>query len=74
MYKIGDRVVLTESAKENYSDYAWVDDVLVVVDIATCIEEHPGYDCSMGGMQLMSFETVEGEDVCCSLYGYEVVS
>jgi len=71
MYELGDHVkVSDQNDNENYDSFK--DKTLVVTSIAICEEHHPGYDKSMLWMQLMDFKTVEGEEINCSLYEYEV--
>jgi hypothetical protein len=71
MYKIEDRVKITsENDNENYDSFR--EKILIVENIATNEEAHPGYDNSMEGMQLMDFRTEDGEEVPFSLYEYEV--
>ena len=78
----GTRVRLTKDAKENYADYEWVNDVLVIESEARrympakefCAKGrpngyHPGYDEGAGAGPLYDFEG----DINCSLYGWEVV-
>lgn len=69
MYKIGDRVKVI-SDNEGYDEFR--DEVLIVTHIATNESQHPGYDQTMGGEQLMDFKTESGIEVGCSLYSYEI--
>ena len=69
MYKLNDRVLIS-SQNENYELFK--DKVLIVTHIAIDESEHPGYDSSMGGEQLMDFVTEDGEEVPFSLYEYEI--
>ena len=71
MYKIGDKVKVI-SDNEGYDSFR--DLTLVITHIATSEVDHPGYDESMDGMQLMDFETETGEEVHSSLYEYEIES
>lgn len=69
MYELGD-VVTIISDNENYNEYKEMD--LTITHIATSTQQHPGYDDSMEGMQLLDLETEEMDDVPFSLYEYEV--
>jgi hypothetical protein len=68
----GDKVVLTIDAKETYEEFTWADKILVITKSARSSKEHPGYDSSMQGMPLHDLKTIDGEDVNCSLYSYEL--
>lgn len=71
MYKLGDRVkVAQDNDNENYNSFR--NKVLIITNIATNSYGHPGYDTTMHGMQLMDFETEDGDTVDCSLYEYEI--
>lgn len=69
MYKIGDMV---EICDDNECYMKFRNKVLIVTHIATNKHEHPGYDESMNGMQLMDFVTNKGKTVPFSLYEYEI--
>lgn len=72
-YSIGDRVMVSsENDNENYDSFRHK--VLIVKDVATNKDEHPGYDDSVNGMALYSFETEDGEPIHSSLYEYELES
>ena len=70
--RIGDKVKLTQIAKENdcYSDFK--NKVLIVTNIAKNSKEHPGFDDSLKGQNLYDFIDGDGNDIPCSLYDYEV--
>ena len=86
MYKKGDLVRLTNAAKEN-DCYSWFrDKTLRVTHRATAYmpaEEffscgkpngyHPGYDKSTNS-PLYDLETLEGDQIPCSLYSWELIS
>lgn len=73
MFKIGDRVmVASDNDNECYDSFR--DNVLIVTHVAINADEHRGYDDTMEGMALYSFETEEGESVGFSLYEYELES
>ena len=69
MYKLNDRVLIS-SQNENYELFK--DKVLIVTHIAIDESEHPGYDSSMEGEQLMDFVTEDGINLPFSLYEYEI--
>ena len=62
MVEIGDRIKII-SENENYDEYR--DKIWIVEDIATSIEDHPGYDATVGG------DLISCEDLPDSLYEYE---
>lgn len=71
LYQIGDDVkVEPDNDNENYNSFR--DKVLTITHVATNEQEHPGYDNSMEGSGLYDLETEEGEEICCSLYDYEL--
>ena len=71
MYKTGDKVrVREESETENYDSFK--NKVLIITHIARGIQDYKFYDESMNGMQLMDFKTLDGKDINCSLYEYEI--
>ena len=47
--KIGDKVILSDSGRENESYNAFKDKTLIITHVATCIEEHQGYDEGLNG-------------------------
>lgn len=75
-FELNDKVVITEEAKENYGDVFQEGDYLVITDIATSTDDHQGYDDSMEGMPLFSFDLyIKGKrfsEFGNSLYEYEI--
>ena len=70
-YKIGQKVkISSENDNENYNEFR--NQVLIIESVATNEDQHPGYDESMEGMQLIDLKTLSGEDVPFSLYEYEI--
>lgn len=70
-YKKGDKVkISTEVDNESYEEF--VGEVLIVTNVATNEEEHPGYDSSVDGQGLYDLKTVSGKEVPFSLYDYEL--
>jgi len=71
MYKINDKVKVAEdNDNENYDSFR--NKNLIVTHIATNVNDHPGYDETMNGMQLMDFTDEQGNEIPCSLYEYEI--
>jgi len=73
MYKINDKVrVSGDNDNESYDSFRGK--TLIITHIATNVNDHPGYDESMEGMQLLSFNDEDGNGISCSLYEYEIES
>lgn len=67
MYNLKDKVKVTERAKKNtYNNDWWTEKELIIDHVE---KEH---DLSDEGQGLYSFVTVDGEEVPCSLYDYEL--
>lgn len=67
MYNLNDKVKVTEEARKNtYDNEWWTEKVLIIDHIDT------NHDLSEEGQGLYSFVTIDGEDVPCSLYDYEL--
>jgi len=49
------------------------DEVLIITNVATNKDEHPGYDAGLSPDYLYDFKTESGKDVPCSLYDYELI-
>lgn len=72
-FKLGQRVrVSPENDNDNYDSFR--NEVLIITHIAKDRSEHPGYDDSVSPDYLYDLKTESGEDVCCSLYDYELIS
>ena len=70
-YKIGQKVkISSENDNENYNEFR--NQVLIIESISTNENDHPRYDESMEGEQLIDLKTLSGEDVPFSLYEYEI--
>jgi hypothetical protein len=83
----GSIVRLTADAKENYSEHAWINQPLRITHVATRYMPskeffargkpdgyHPLYDTGVTPQPLYDLETLDGEDIPCSLYGWELRS
>ncbi len=69
MYKLDDKVTMTEEAQEHYGDDGRE---YVITHIATNESQHPGYDSGMENMPLYDLATLDGKDYPNSLYEYEL--
>ena len=67
MFDLGDKVRVTERAKNDTYDNAWWTKKNLIIDYV-----EKDHDLSEEGQGLYSFVTVDGEDVPCSLYDYEL--
>ena len=84
MLDIGTHVVLTSDAKENEGYASFADKTLRITHAANKYMPaakffaqgkpegyHPGYDGATGD-PLYDLETLDGEPISCSLYGWEI--
>ena len=46
---------------------------LIITNVARNIDEHPGFDDSLEGQYLYDFIDMQGNEISCSLYDYEIV-
>lgn len=65
-----DEIVRISVENENYDKFRDMD--LVITNVATNTDQHPGYDVGMFPMALYDLRTLDGEDVPFSLYEYEL--
>lgn len=56
---------------ENYNSFR--NEVLIVKHIAKDKTDHPGYDSSVSPEYLYDLQRINGEEINCSLYDYELV-
>ena len=71
MFRIGERVrVASDNDNDCYDKFR--DETLKVTHRARNTQEHPGYDESMQGMALYDLEDLNGNEIPCSLYEYEL--
>lgn len=71
-WKIGTKVkVARNNDNDGYADFK--DVVLRITHVAQNTIQHPGYDKAMRGMPLYDLETLDGEEISCSLYENELV-
>jgi len=72
-FKENDTVIMTQDAVDNYG-LEYLDCALIVMNVSTSTEDHPGYDESMEGMGLYDLRDKNtGEDLGFSLYDYELI-
>jgi hypothetical protein len=69
MYKIGDHVKVNIK-NECYDSFK--DKVLVVYDISRSVEDHQGYDEGIYPEPLYDLQDLDGNNIPCSLYEYEL--
>jgi len=71
-YKLGDEVVMSESALQNYGR-KYQGKVFTISHVATSRQEHQGYDESVGG-GLYDLKDKKGNHLGFSLYDWELES
>lgn len=71
MFRKGQKVkVSSENDNDNYDSFR--DKVLVITGVYKNDKEHPGYDMGIYPERLYEFKTIDGEEVHCALYEYEI--
>lgn len=71
-FKINQRVrVSPENDNDCYNSFK--DKVLIITNVATNEDQHPGYDNGVHPNYLYDFKTENGKQVGCSLYDYELI-
>ena len=71
MFRKGQKVrVNSENDNDNYDSFR--DKVLVITGVYKNDTEHHGYDMGLYPERLYEFETIDGEEVPCALYEYEI--
>ena len=71
-FKLKQRVrVNPENDNENYNSFR--NKVLIVANVAKNRDDHPGYDESVSPDFLYDLKTVNGKEINCSLYDYELI-
>ncbi len=71
-FKVGSKVkVSTDNDNENYDSFR--DKVLIVTHVSKDESDHKGYDSSVSPNYLYDLKTIDGEEVNCSLYDYELI-
>ncbi len=68
----GDHVKVSPSNDNDCYD-SFRNKILVVTHVATNTNEHPGYDTGLTGEALYDFKTLDGKEIPCSLYDYELI-
>ena len=71
MFSKGQKVkVNKENDNDNYDGFR--NKVLIITGVYRNDKEHPGYDIGVYPERLYEFKTIDGEDIPCALYEYEI--
>jgi len=71
-FKLNQRVkVAPDNDNDGYNKFR--NKVLIITNVARNKNEHPFYDESVSPDYLYDLQTIDGKEVGCSLYDYELV-